>query len=241
MIKNLDDYLIGIAIGIRFRANFSIEDQLGRMVDQILYSNKSFFNPSVFPLVRSNIGRRTLVNEKTNDRLLIDNSNIILELQFSDSATFKMQDHLNILSKFESDIIKGIMRSFAIREIVRIGYIRRYLFQERDLAKVFIDKTIGQTLEGVNDINLRFSKKMPSNEGMIKKGVADHENAIFNIIKKSDADEIFMSVDFQKIYDPFLPTALEINFSPFISEAESFNNKQYLPWLNKNYIEVDNE
>ena len=36
MIEKTNDYLIGIALGIRFRANFSIEDQLGKIVDTIL-------------------------------------------------------------------------------------------------------------------------------------------------------------------------------------------------------------
>jgi hypothetical protein len=35
MIEKIDQYLIGLAIGIRFRANFSIEDQFGKIVDTI--------------------------------------------------------------------------------------------------------------------------------------------------------------------------------------------------------------
>ena len=45
MINNLSEYLIGFAAGIRFRANFSIEDQLGKILDTILYAQKSYFNP----------------------------------------------------------------------------------------------------------------------------------------------------------------------------------------------------
>ena len=36
MLDTLDNYLVGIALGIRFRANFSIEDQLGKITDTIL-------------------------------------------------------------------------------------------------------------------------------------------------------------------------------------------------------------
>ncbi len=53
MIDSLDDFIVGFAIGIRYRANFSIEDQLGKIADKILYSRKSFFNPIIFPLFLS--------------------------------------------------------------------------------------------------------------------------------------------------------------------------------------------
>ena len=197
MIQNLDKYLSGIALGVRFRANFSIEDQLGQIIDKILYSKDSFFNPSVFPYASSDIGRRILSNEETNDRLRIDNSNIILEIQLGEA--FKIDDLPDILKHFENDIIKGIMKLFAIKEIVRVGYVRRYTFPMKDLAISFVNKTIGRTLEGVNDINLRFSKKMPVIEALTKKDINDYNNAIFNIIKKADLDEIFMSIDFQTV------------------------------------------
>ena len=41
MIDNLDINLTGIAIGVRFRANFAIEDELGSIVDKIVYKKGS--------------------------------------------------------------------------------------------------------------------------------------------------------------------------------------------------------
>ena len=43
MIDKVDENLVGMVMGIRFRANFSIEDQVGQMVDHLLYSKKAFF------------------------------------------------------------------------------------------------------------------------------------------------------------------------------------------------------
>lgn len=232
----LNENLIGIALGIRFRANFSIEDQLGQIVDQILYSNKSFFNPSIFPLVKSAVGRKMLINETTGDQLTIDNSNFILEIAFGDS--FRVTDYRKIIEHFETEIIKGIMKQFAIKEIVRIGFIKQYLFKLEDLAKKFVDRTIGDTLEGINDIRLSFSKKFPVPEALVKKDINDYDNSIFSIIKKADLNEIYMSVDYQRYFDPFLSSAADIRFNPFIEHAESFNDNKYLPWLRKNYIEA---
>ena len=106
-----------------------------------------------------------------------------------------------------------------------------------ELAKKFVDKTIGQTLGGINDINLSFSKRLPVNEALVKQYVNDYDNAIFNVIKKADLNEIFMSIDYQRYYEPFLESSSQIQFDEFISQADGFTQKKYLAWLNSNYIE----
>lgn len=237
MISSLDDSLIGIALGVRFRANFSVEDQLGKIVDTILYSRGAFFDPTIFPQVNSMVGTKTLINTKTKDNLRIDNSNFILELFLSKEGSFSIGDLPKIHAQFEDQIINRVMRTFALTQIVRVGYVKRYLFHLEDLAKLFVDKTIGKTLGGVNDINLSFSKKLAVGESLVKEGVKDYQNAIFNIIKKADLKEIFMSVDFQHLYDPFLESSTEIRFGSFVEQAERFNSNNYLPWLNSNYVE----
>lgn len=235
MITNIDDYLIGIVIGIRYRANFSVEDSLGEIVDKILYSKKSYFNPQKFSFVQNHVNSKVLVNQETNDKLTINNSNIVLDISFSE--TFKKEDANEIIAKFNEDIIDGVMRKYKITEINRIGIVKRYLFDINELANSFIDKTIGKTLDGVNDINLRFSKKFPTPEGLIKQDVYDYSNAIFNIIKQSDAKELFMSIDYQKYFDPFLTNCDQMKFMDFARSVDGFNANNYLSWLNKNYLE----
>jgi hypothetical protein len=233
MIENLNDYLQGIAIGIRFRANFTIEDKLGSIADKILYTKDSFFNPEMFPAILSDSGQKRLINETTRDYLSINNSNIILDVNLGEQT--KLDDIPEINKRFSQDIINGIMKELKITQINRVGYIKRYLFKIEKLTKIFIGKTIGSTLDGVNDINLRFSKKYPSEEALTRKSVNDYYNAIYNIIKKADRDEIFISVDYQKYYDPFLETSSELNFLEFVDKVERYNSKNYLEWLNKYY------
>jgi hypothetical protein len=238
VIENLEKNLIGIVIGIRFRANFAIEDQLGRIIDDILYKKESLFNPKIFPTVKSTVGGKLLINENTRDMLEIDNSNVIFEATLDDSSTFKLSQIDDIHKNFESQIIQGTMKQFSFKEIVRIGYVRRYLFKLEDLAKIFVNKTVGQSFGGVNDINLRFSKKLPVPEAIIKRDVNDYVNVIFNIIKKSDLQEIFMSIDYQHFYDPFLTTASSIEFKNFLNQMDIFNKDRYLTWLNSYYKEI---
>lgn len=236
MIENLQNYLEGLAIGIRFRAHFSIEDQLGKIVDKILYSKNSFFNPEVFPVVYTTVKEKTLSNEQTGDKLLITNSDILLEIEFQ--KYFKREDLQLIFEKFKTEIINGIIKEYNIREINRIGIIKRYIFNYKDYASTFINKTIGNTIEGINDINLKFSKKFPIEEALIKKDINDYYNAIFNVIKKADLDEIFMSIDYQKYFLPSINDYAELRYDEFVEKVENFNNKSYLSWLNKYYGEL---
>jgi len=236
MINNLNDYLMGIVIGVKYRVNFALEDQLGKIVDQILYSPNSYFGPSTFPLVYNNVNEKILANDKTPDRLTINNSNIVLEIYFE--GEYDIEDLKDIYRAYNEVLIDGVLKKYKVTEINRVGIVNRYLFKIEELADKFVNKTIGSTLEGINDINLRFSKKLTSEEGLIKKEVNDYYNAIFNVVKRADKDELFMSIDYQKYFDPFLNSSSEIEFLDFVKKMEGFNSKTYLGWLNKNYGEI---
>jgi len=239
-MDQVDDFFVGMALGVRFRANFSIEDQMGRIVDEILYSKGSYFNSTIFPQVRGTIGTKALYNQENQNRIQIDNSNIILDINFDDNISFSKSQAPQILKKFEEQIVRGIMTEFKIREIVRIGYLKRYLYKIEDLASTFVDKTIGNTLGGINDINLSFSKKYTTADGLVLQTIDDYDNAIFNVIKKADLKEIFMAIDYQRYFNPFLASAADLKMTSFIERAESFNTGSYLDWLNKNYLESVN-
>jgi len=231
MISNLNDYLDSIVIGIRYRANFSIADNFGRILDEILYSNGAFFNQDFFPLViHSKVDEKVLFNEDNKNRLTINSSNTIIELHNIDKVNFK-----KIIESFNSQIVFGIMKKYKITQINRIGFISRYIFKEPTLAKNFIDKTIGETLEGIKDINLQFSRKYTISEALVKKDTYDYYNAIYNVIKRADKDELFISVDFQRFYEPVLESTSLIKYDQFIDKMNIYNLEDFLPWLNKNY------
>lgn len=189
-----------------------------------------------------NTYQQILINESSQDRLVIDNSNVILQVNYGENFTFKGNDTNRILEEFEKQIIKGILKEFSITEFVRVGYIRRYIFNEEDLIDSFIKRIAGEKLKQVNDMNLRFSKKIPLLESLAERDTYDYENAIFNIIKKADLDnEIFMAIDYQRYYNPHLSVSTQIEFKPFLDKVISFNNNQFLSWLNSYYLESENE
>lgn len=235
-MQPLSDFLVGVVVGIRYRANFSLEDQLGAILDKIIYTPGSYFGPHLFPKVLNRVSEKILLNEEAQHRLTINNSNIVLDITFGDSLP--ATEYQKVIKKFQELIIDDIFVHHKIAEFNRIGLINRYLFPMESLAKTFIDKTIGSTLQGINDINLNFSKKIPIQEALIKKDINDYFNVIFNVIKRADRDELFMAVDFQRYFDPFLPSSTQLEFSDFVRRVTDFNEKNFLNWLRSNYGEL---
>jgi hypothetical protein len=214
MIDTVKDYLVGLAIGIRFRHNFSLQDKFGVIADNILYKKESFFNPEIFTEINVSPFEMKLVDQSTGNFLTINTGNVILGFDFGDKI--KVSDMEQVIDGFNADLIQGVLEKYNITGINRLGYIRKYIFTIEELSKVFIDKTISGTLDGVNDINLRFSKKLPIEEAIVKKGVNDYYNIIYSIIKKADKKETFISVDFQRYYNPALEQTSQLQFSKFL-------------------------
>jgi len=231
MISNLNDYLESIVIGIRYRANFSITDNFGSIIDEILYSKGAFFNQYFFPLViHSKVDERVLFNKDNKNSLTINSSNMIIELHNNDKLNLN-----KIVESFKSQIVFGVMKKYKITQINRIGFINRYKFKEPTLANNFIEKTIGETLEGIKEINLQFSRKYTILEALVKKDTYDYYNAIYNVIKRADKDELIVSVDFQRFYEPVLESTSLIKYDQFIDKVHNYNLKDFLSWLNNNY------
>lgn len=233
MISEIKSYLVGFAIGIRFRQNFALQDKFGEIADNILYAKDSYFNPAIFPEIDVNPIMTKLIDRATGNYLTINTNNIILEIDFASKITLSEVEL--VTKRFQSDIIEGVLGKYNVTGINRVGYINKYIFTIEELSKVFIDKTIGGTLEGINEINLRFSKKLTIQESMIKKNVNDYCNVIYNIIKKADKKETFISVDFQKMYDPMLDRVNQLDFLKFLDSVQDYNSVKYLKWLNAYY------
>lgn len=233
MIRNLNDYLVSLVIGIRFRANFSISDKFGSILDEILYSRDAFFNQDFFPLVlHTKADEKVLFNRDKDNKLTINSSNFILELNSIEDINL-----IDVLESFKNQIVLGVMKKHRIIQINRIGHINRYIFKVPDLAESFIEKTIGETLEGIKDINLRFSRKYTNPEALVKKDVYDYDNTIYNVIKRADKDDLFISIDFQRYFEPFLESTTLLDYDNFMKKTSNYNSSYFLSWLNDNYGE----
>jgi len=237
MIENFDEYLTGIALGVRFNPNFSVRDNLGSIADEILYQKDSLFNPTVFPKVLTTEDhQQILINEDTNDQFRFNNLDFILEVNFKDEHNFSVTDLNNIIQKFESHIISDVMQKFQINNIRRIGFIRKYLFSDDVIAEKFIAKTIGRLIEGVTDCDMRFVKKIPLYESIAQQELNDYDNVIFTVNKKPDTKDLVLHFDYQSVFDPPLPKSTSIKFKPFIQKATNYYETHLIPMINQNIL-----
>lgn len=233
-ITDINSSLISFVIGVRFRPNFSIEDKLGNILDRVLYDKKTYFTPQVFSKVQNDVNRKTLFNPETGNYLSIDSENIILDFSLPDDSKNELISE--IANAFNNQIIDGILKDFSITQINRIGYLKRYVINVEGLAKNFVDKAIGSSLDNVNDINLKFSKKIVDPTAIAKKDINDYVNVIYNIVKRSDDnDKLLITLDYQKYFLPFLERSTQTEFEKFIKKGDEYNSKVLVEWLNKHF------
>tara|TARA_Y100001937_G_C7082106_1_gene313511 strand:- start:477 stop:1187 length:711 start_codon:yes stop_codon:yes gene_type:complete len=227
---DIAEHLISISLGVRFRANFIIDDELGAIVDHLLYQKGSFFTPERFPKVRNKLNEKALINDQTNDYLLINNSNIILNYGVAN----RLDDPISIeylIGAFEEGVIEGVLGEYKISQMNRLGYIRRYSFSEAAFVRNFIGDRISIVDPEADSLNLTYSKRLPLTEALARKSVNDYSNVILNFNKPPEADSLTLSVDYQRYFDPFVEYVDQLRFEEFISDAHKYNENRIPPLL----------
>lgn len=161
MPTQVKKYLSSITIGIRFGPSFSIVDDLGEIIDQILYDEGSFFNKKVFPNVTSLPFQIRLENPKTGDYLSISQQDLILCINFDDTVV-KSEDinpkmKFNNLNEIHENFrqLLDTMREYDFDRIQRLGYVNKYVFNVDELTKSVTDTIIGNKMDGLSDMALQ--------------------------------------------------------------------------------------
>lgn len=231
---NPEEHLFSVVIGVKYRSNYAFADKLGAITDEILYSENSFFKPEVFPQAVAEVQERILFNPRTNDHLRIGPQAVILEV-FDYSGT---NDFLKAaIEAFKKDIIDGVIKKHRITQVIRVGFIKRYLIKDTSVATGFIHSLLGEDISNINDIDLKYSRKKPILKSYVTSDVNDYYNVIYNFIKRADEDKLFVSVDFQRYFDPLMNYIDAFDYNNFISEADSHNSK-FMPEQLSNVFKV---
>lgn len=240
MITNLESYIVGYVIGIRYRETFTIADNLGAIIDDILQSKNSKFKANIFPYIqhtdRDEDVLFDLANNLPKDKLTINTSNIVLDVQDLNKIPLNKG-----ITAFKDTIIKYIMHEYTIGHINRLGFIKRYVLEDKEIINKFVSGTVGRGFAEVNDINLQFSKRIPIDESLIKENINDYRNVIINIIKKNGINKLYLSVDYQHYYSPMLEKTSQIEFDKFLDNANQYIDKHLPDFLNNTYGERQND
>ncbi len=86
--------LTGFVLAVRFNRSFSIDDNIGSIVDDILLHKSQLFNEKLFETINSYQNARVLLS-KQGHKLTINIDNIILEYQTPYDFEKNFEKYLN--------------------------------------------------------------------------------------------------------------------------------------------------
>ena len=70
---------------------------------------------------------------------------------------------------------------------------------------------------------------------------SDYKNVIYTISKKADKDdELHISLDFQRFFEPKLENSSQIKISKFLDDAHFYTSHNFQAWLEKKFGELLN-
>ncbi len=230
MSVELRENLVGLAIGLRYRKHFAIETFVGKMVDDILYSPKSFFNSDFFPNVDfvSPLGRR-LSNSKTGNSLLIDLSDVILEIQFT--SDFVSSNRGMVLDRYYNDILRHAVAETSLSSFERIGIIHKYEIEASTLDSGFPLGRSDAFYCQAQQVSVRIAKRLngPASIGREKGG--DYANAIVQIRRDESQKTVKLSADYQWYFLPPKGKVAEIKYSDFIQSTDAYLSDEVEGWV----------
>lgn len=219
--------IYGFIFGIRFK-NFSIQDKLGSIIDFIFDYPDSAFNREFFNKIRTSFDERTLMNEDTKNKLILNTENIIFEYNVKEDFKKELAQYLEYFDKI---ILQEIFKEFNLRQINRIGFVIRTKLKEHD---TFLNNTINQINKdmcnlGGYSFNYKLTRKVPLE---IKKNyfTEDYESDIISYEHLADSEDINMFIDYQKYFKPSLKVIddLHPSYQKFCNLSLTKFEKRYL-------------
>lgn len=223
---NIKEKMIGVVVGIRFKRSFRVPDISGEIIDDILYSDKSPFDSKFFPQVQEGARERILVNDETTEYLRINRDDIILGLVIEDN----FDERFNWIKEEVLPYFKDVLfKKYGIKNIIRIGIIFSHKLKQDSILNTAVKLVTKESIEGVENINISFSKKLSSIEALYRKGVDDYKNSIYNFTEKGD--ELLAELDYQYYYNPPIEDLRECFTENVLDDAKTFLETQYYPWL----------
>lgn len=220
-----------LCIGINYDPNFSIIQNSGSIIDELLYSNKSNQALKYFDGVYKDVNE-VIFNKKDSKSYMRMNPNDTV-IEIYDINQKQLESIFNFI---KTDIVYGQLQDNRLKRIKRIGCILRYEIPNRKLSENYIDKTVSDGIENIADANVRFSIKLLTDQAKTSKKVNHYDNVIYNVIKKINDDKLYVTIDYQMYFQPLLAEPKQIKYDDFIERALKYNKNKVNKWLLNNYL-----
>lgn len=218
--------LTAFVIAVRYNRCFSIEDNLGSIVDDILTHPSKIFDEKMFEEIKHYPNQKILESSKGH-KMTINIDNILLEYEIQDKFNSELDKYLKAYDKI---ILKDIFKEYNVQKINRFGCIFKCQMEEGDKLFKSVSRLIEDNTRNVDSISFRFNKttKKPLQvDGYIR---SDFENEIITYDKPSNEELINFFVDYQRYFNPPFKylTDVKPGFDDFVNNAFTHFKENYL-------------
>jgi len=193
--------ITGFAFGIRTVRSFSVEDRLGAIVDEILYSSDSEFNEKLFPEVRENHNTKILYDPINQNKFTITPQDFVFEFNIKNNFENEFQKYLK---SYVGILTKKIFKEYKIKNISRFGFIIKSELNDKDNFLKEITSVIEKHKGSDDSLSLRFNVVTKKPLKLPKLVTEDYDNEIVTYDKANAESPLTLSVDFQKYFKPEL-------------------------------------
>lgn len=193
--------LTGFTFGIRTIRSFSVEDRLGTIIDEILYSDQSKFNEKLFPEVRENHNTKILYDPLKHNKFTITPQDFVFEYNVVKNFDTEFYEFLN---NFNQIILSKVFKDFKIKNIQRFGFIVKTELDKNDKFLDTISSVIRQNKGSDDSISLRFNVITKKPLKLNKLITEDYDNEIITYDRPNSESALSFSVDYQKYFKPEL-------------------------------------
>lgn len=193
--------LIGFALGIRTVKSFSVEDKLGAIIDEILYSKNSEFNEKLFTEVRENHNTKLLFDPVGHNKFTITPRDFIFEYNIQKDFEAEIEKYL---VSYVNVITKKIFKEYSIKNVSRFGFLVKCVLDTKDTLINEISEIIKKH-KGIDDsLSLRFNVITKKPLKLPKIITEDYDNEIVTYDKPDSNSPLNLSIDYQKYFKPEL-------------------------------------
>lgn len=220
-----------IALGVRYQPKYAVLDNIGSIIDRILRSPGSPFGPTTFPLSTRGPYEHSLFNENNGNQLRLTQSDAILEIQVGTNQLDRLTE---LAQNYESFVLNNLREVSKVRDIVRYGVLIKFDESRNALGISPIQHYLYNDFNNARSLNLRFTRRLPLDEALVKKNVQDYRNVIYNIDQNEDG-EVRISMDYQEYFNPALSSDewAKKPFAAFVQRGIFYFNGEFSKWLEK--------
>ena len=222
----MKDKIKKIVVGIRYRRSFRIPSIVGYIVDQILHDNDSPFGLNFFDEVGEMGSRGQILIGKNNNTLSVDFDSIILTL-----STDNLDNTLNQIKNTYYPYMAKLLKNNNIYNFNRIGVMFDHQVEELKIINEIVGNLSSSKITSPDNLQLRFSKKLPDVMSDIKKNLVDYYNAIF--IYQKNSDGLNVKLDYQVYFHPEIANIADVEFDNFIKSSIEYLTNNFYKWNNE--------